>query len=233
MFSRKTNQIAVALAIMICFICTPGVLGAVVTQPILDEVWSDVSVEESQALIDQTKAMPEYLNASKQYSVDENNILVKQFSQKYGSIYMVRMPIADNTGDGFSGLTAFYDENQKLIDYKLFLVTKTKDLYNITVNSSAGQATGTVDAKGNVTNVFVTDSAGTRAVEAVSASGGFWSCLHSCLSNAGIPGYIVGGLSIACAVACVITLGTGCWLCLAGAMGGYSGIGLACYDLCK
>jgi hypothetical protein len=57
-------------------------------------------------------------------------------------------------------------------------------------------------------------------------------CLNSCLSNAGIPFYILGLIGVGCGVACAITAGLGCFACLAATLGGYLGVGLRCLKNC-
>lgn len=58
-----------------------------------------------------------------------------------------------------------------------------------------------------------------------------FSCLNDCLSDVGVPLYIIGLLGAACSVACAITAGLGCFYCAA-AIGAYAGAGIACLQSC-
>lgn len=53
----------------------------------------------------------------------------------------------------------------------------------------------------------------------VAASDGFWSRLNDCLAGLGIGWAVVTAITIACSVACVISAGTGCLLCILAAAG--------------
>jgi hypothetical protein len=57
-------------------------------------------------------------------------------------------------------------------------------------------------------------------------------CLNSCLSNAGIPLYLVTLLGAACGFACAITAGLGCLLCASTVFGGALGVGASCLQRC-
>lgn len=48
------------------------------------------------------------------------------------------------------------------------------------------------------------------------ASGGGWSCISDCLSNAGISMWLIGLIGTACAAVCLVSAGTGCAPCLVG-----------------
>ena len=55
------------------------------------------------------------------------------------------------------------------------------------------------------------------------AKGAKWDRFVQCLNNAGVPAWIVTGISLACSVACAATLGVGCAVCLGAAAAGFSG----------
>ena len=63
---------------------------------------------------------------------------------------------------------------------------------------------------------------------ASSEKAGFWGTLNKCLSSAGVAGWVVAGLSVACGAACVGTAGAGCVVCLTAA----SGIGAGTVSFC-
>lgn len=44
----------------------------------------------------------------------------------------------------------------------------------------------------------------------VTTYAGFWDKLNNCLANAGIPGWVITAITIACAAVCVGTVGLGC-----------------------
>ena len=59
-----------------------------------------------------------------------------------------------------------------------------------------------------------------KSVPYVSAAkGNWWGELNSCLASQGIASWVVAGISIICAAACVITLGLACAICIAAAAG--------------
>lgn len=49
------------------------------------------------------------------------------------------------------------------------------------------------------------------------ASGGGWSCISNCLSNAGLSMWAIGLIGTACSAVCLVTVGTACGPCLVGA----------------
>jgi hypothetical protein len=51
---------------------------------------------------------------------------------------------------------------------------------------------------------------------------GWWSRFNHCLSNLGVPGWVINAIAIACATVCVLSAGTGCLACLAVAAAGYA-----------
>jgi len=53
--------------------------------------------------------------------------------------------------------------------------------------------------------------------------GAKWDRFVQCLNNAGVPSWVVAGLSLACAAVCAVTLGAGCAVCLGAAAAGFSG----------
>lgn len=57
-----------------------------------------------------------------------------------------------------------------------------------------------------------------------------WSKFNRCLSSAGIPGYVITALTIACAAVCVGTVGVGCVACIAAAAGIFGGTVGYCLD---
>lgn len=59
-----------------------------------------------------------------------------------------------------------------------------------------------------------------------------FDCLNACLSNAGLPLYLLALIATICAIACAITVGFGCFACLSGLLGGLLGVGLRCLVNC-
>ena len=99
------------------------------------------------------------------------------------------------------------------------------------LSSTSGRVQVWLDGALRLNQVVVDDSPpGSATVQALATykKGDWWGNLNTCLNNAGIPAWIVGGLSIACGVACAITAGVGCGVCLAAAIGGWSGTVTAC-----
>jgi hypothetical protein len=57
-----------------------------------------------------------------------------------------------------------------------------------------------------------------------------WDKLNDCLARQGIPAWVISGVSTACAIACAITAGTGCILCLVGVVGLSTGVVSECVE---
>lgn len=62
------------------------------------------------------------------------------------------------------------------------------------------------------------------------ARGMNWGKLNSCLASAGVPAWVAAGLSNICAIACLITAGAGCVICIAGVIGFSGGVVYACVE---
>jgi hypothetical protein len=60
-----------------------------------------------------------------------------------------------------------------------------------------------------------------------------YNCVNTCLSSQGVPGYILIGISIACAVACIGTAGLGCAICIGALSGAAGGIVGYCIGTCE
>jgi hypothetical protein len=56
----------------------------------------------------------------------------------------------------------------------------------------------------------------------------FWSRFVDCLNSAGVPSWLITGISIACAAICLLSAGTACPLCIIGA----SGVFIATINAC-
>lgn len=86
-------------------------------------------------------------------------------------------------------------------------------------------------APGLVSNLEIVSApaAGTKGeVSLQYTSGDWWGNFNECLSSAGIAAWVVTGIAIACAAICIITIGTGCLVCLGAASAGYSGTVSSC-----
>lgn len=73
-------------------------------------------------------------------------------------------------------------------------------------------------------------SAADASAAATAQGGGFWGKLNDCLSSAGVASWVVAGISVACAAACVGTAGVGCVACIAAAAGVTGGTAGYCID---
>jgi|GEM_PF-1704867 len=85
----------------------------------------------------------------------------------------------------------------------------------------------TVNDQGKTSSATASRSETKAGSPAVSLAGykkgDWWGNLNQCLSGAGIAGWAIAGLSIACAAVCIVTIGWGCLGCLGAASAGFSG----------
>jgi len=58
--------------------------------------------------------------------------------------------------------------------------------------------------------------------------GDWWGNFNECLTNAGIPSWVISGISIACSVICAATFGVGCAVCLGAITGVWGGTIAGC-----
>jgi len=59
------------------------------------------------------------------------------------------------------------------------------------------------------------------------------SCINQCLSNLGLPGWVLSAISVGCAIACFFSAGAGCLVCLLGIAGGYEFEFAYCVGYCS
>lgn len=57
-------------------------------------------------------------------------------------------------------------------------------------------------------------------------------CLNDCLSNAGVPLFLITLVAMVCAIACAVTAGLGCAICLGGTLGAWLSVGTTCLRRC-
>lgn len=137
---------------------------------------------------------------------------------------IVRIPIvASDNPTGQSALTVFYDSSGA--------VATTVEMSFIPLSQDSGTVRIWNDGSLSLDRVVAAetgDAAGSKLSRATYKKGDWWGNLSTCLNNQGIPGWVVAGLSLACGVACAVTLGIGCGVCLAAAIGGWSGVATAC-----
>lgn len=140
---------------------------------------------------------------------------------------IVRIPfVASQNPIGQSGLTVFFDRNGDVLS-RIELVFEP-------LSSTSGRVQMWNDgalAMDQVVSAARSDVAQSGlAIQSRAAyrKGDWWGNLNTCLSAAGIPAWALAGLSIVCGVACAVTAGIGCGVCLAAAIGGWSGSVTAC-----
>lgn len=137
---------------------------------------------------------------------------------------IVRIPIvAGDNPTGQSALTVFYDASGA--------ISSTVEMSFTPLSVDAGTVriwnSGLLTLD-RVVRAEKGDAANSLLSRATYKKRDWWGNLSTCLNNQGIPGWVVAGLSLACSVACVVTAGIGCGVCLAAAIGGWSGIATAC-----
>lgn len=142
-----------------------------------------------------------------------------------GDVRAIRIPVApDANPTGQSALTVFFGSDGTILSWV--------EMQFEPIDATSGRVQVWNDGSLRM-NEVVSDpgSAGESAAVASRATykkGDWWGNLSTCLSGAGINGWVITGLGLACGVACAVTAGIGCGVCLAAAIGGASGTVTGC-----
>lgn len=111
-----------------------------------------------------------------------------------------------------------------MVDPKTDSVVFTTEMLISALDSNSVQVTVWNDGKLSLNKIAsaegqVRDAGVAPSVNIAAAADGFWGRLNDCLAGLGIGWAAVTAISVACSVACVVTAGTGCALCIIAAAG--------------
>lgn len=124
-----------------------------------------------------------------------------------------------------SGLTVVYDVAGELVGYAEAIYQPTSHNSGTVTVWQDGEAVvhAEVDASGAVKE-REPDVSNLHATNADVGTMGFdWDTFGECLTEwMGVPNWVLGAISAACAAICFITAGTGCIACITGVVAGYS-----------
>jgi hypothetical protein len=182
--------------------------------------WVTLSATETQSLL-----------ADSESSVRTQSMLELDVSRAEGwaidrDTTLLKIPVTEYQGAvAPSALMLFLDREGR--------VTSTVESVFTPTSESSGRVRAWVNGEVQVDQaVGAPVSAPSFGAQPLAALGSskWWNALNKCLSSQGVPAWIVTGLSIICAAACVVTAGAGCVLCIAAAAGFSSGVVYVCVD---
>lgn len=178
---------------------------------VLDDVQTQSLLVANASDVDTASGLDLALEQATGWAVDRNTTLI-------------RIPIA--AGQGVvdpSSLALFVGRFGE--------VTSAVETTFTPATATTGVVRAWVDGSLQVNRVVGEPTASNRSSVAPAAAVGssaWWGALNSCLANQGIPAWILAGLSLICAAACVATAGAACLVCLAAASGFGGGVVGAC-----
>lgn len=100
----------------------------------------------------------------------------------------------------------------------------------ISVSADSGQVRTWLDGRLLVDQV-VSASDTPESIAPAYKKGDWWGNFLLCMNTAGVAGWLVTAISIACGAICVVTAGAGCLVCLAAAAGTAGGTVGACIEI--
>lgn len=146
-------------------------------------------------------AFEKYASSQSQGSYNIADVTVKPADE---GLATVMVPVNGETPGG--SLVAIFDEDREPADVIEFGVHETSPTSGIVSMYHNGDLVNEEEA-------HAPDTAGEVAPK-VSLD---WGKVNDCLSNAGIPSWIVAGVSVACSAGCLVTAGAACAACIAAA----------------
>lgn len=163
----------------------------------------------------------------KKYKCDMENATVRDFDEAYGAGYVgVFFPIKDNTGKSYSFYSVLLNKKDKtLVGTTAVIFNKVGKVYHATVmkdgkeiiSSKITEEGKIIEGWGLTPDGSKVDLAGVgiKGKNNVSAQG-WWSCFNDCLASQGVAAWAIALLASICGIACAVTVGTGCFVCLGG-----------------
>ena len=193
----------------------------------------------------------EFQSFKRQLSTNYHGEFRLQLRERYSltveeNIIAVYIPITGGAGNSFygvwfdtetdtvfrtiSGVFAFDSDQNVVVRFEY----NSSPLLDAVISQEGVVLSGTAyDIEGN--EVDISEFIGVSLPNTTNASAGWawWDCMTGCLSNFGVPLFLIGGLSIICSAVCFGTAGLLCGACIAVALGAWSGAGAACIFICS
>jgi len=255
---RLGNKV-LAVLVVFALVIFPLVSGAVASQS-LQEI-SKVSKitltsEESSTLSAKALKVSRYNNLKNEYNFNDANAVTQGFSIDEQDYTSVSIPIRDNTGDSYSKYIVIFDSTGKYLDSLLLYFHKTDNTYNCIAQNDYTKIVANIAQDGSLQNGTFTDEKGKQhdlasllrdsslqgnetsnpLVSALSPKAAYastWTdCFEECLSDSGVPAYVITLIGSICGVGCAVTAGAACIWCAIGVLAGYGSIGLTCAEHC-
>lgn len=136
---------------------------------------------------------------------------------------LLRIPIAPGQGVmAESSVNMFFDESGVL--------TGKVEFYFASLTRDSGQVRTWLDGR-KIVDEVVSAPAGAETPTPLYKKGDWWGNFLQCMNSAGVAGWLVTAISIACGAICVVTAGAGCFVCLAAAAGTAGGTVGACIEI--
>jgi hypothetical protein len=163
------------------------------------------------------------INESKDQVFGYENEVVVQFPVLGGAAHSSITTRFNRVTDQLNEIraTLYLQDASMNITSKTFINGRTR--LNLTLSEAGGLLQGRAfDAAGKEM----------RFEELAVAKGVTWDCMNDCLADQGIPAWVVTSIGIACAAICVVTVGVGCFGCIASAAGVAAGTIWHCIGEC-
>lgn len=146
------------------------------------------------------------------------------------STRLLRLPVAEGQSvvPGVSAVNVFFDGQGKKLD--------TIEFNFVPVSATSGEVRTWLNGdliSNQLAEAPVADESATDDGMATAGytKGDWWGNFLQCMNSAGAAGWLVTAITIACAAICVVTLGAGCVVCIAGAAGTTGGVVGACITI--
>lgn len=258
---RMGNKV-LAVLVVFGLILFPLISGAAASQPLQASGPPIASMQSvtpgmSSALSSKALHLSRFNDLEKNYSFDRSHMAVHGMVINGKDINAVTIPIKDNTGGSYSSYIVAYDSAGNYYDSFLMAFHKVGNTYDCIAQTDQWTINASIAQNGTMLGGTFIDQQGKShdLIPLMAASGlegssqtsnplvsllsgqpsyaGTWSsCFLQCLSNSGIPSYVVTLIGAACGVGCAVTAGSGCIACALVVVAGYGGIGLGCAQHC-
>ncbi len=165
--------------------------------------------------------------------LDQNNgsLFMAVVDQKTGSVLETMTWLVERAGAGHRARVRVQDQSvmDVMIDDQGTVVAG----WYVDANGKQVDAAGANYVKEGTSNL---DQVRSALLGSEKAAGGVETqslrCLNDCLSNAGVPLFLITLVAMVCAIACAVTAGLGCAICLGATLGAWASVGTTCLRRC-
>lgn len=253
---RLVNK-TLAVLVVFTLVLFPILNGTVVANTLTTPQGSITTVtpEVASNFIPKVLNLSQFQELTRKYEFDHANTLAQKVTANGIDVISVCVPIKDNTGDNYSRYIAMYDLDGNYIDSILFAFNKVGNAYDFIVQNDHIKAEASIAQNGTILKGLLTDEQGQQhdlvsvmkdkdieknkttnpllsLLSPTQANAGWFDCFGHCLSQQNVPQYVITGVSIACGVICVVSVGSLCVQCVLVALAGWGSVGLTCAGHC-